>query len=186
MNKIISFVLLCALLLMCFSGCTDPNDTNGDKVGDQEDTPFVEGELDKNSDLVVTLVAYLKQYGTMYDMISRVLFEKIDDIKSGIQPLLVAFDPNDYYFVCGYYNYSSYYRGDDYGNCEKYTWVGYKSESDVKEYYENTNKHQKKGDLLCFGLCLDFGRDVLRYGVYGPPSGGHIIGVTSQWHNVKN
>ena len=142
MKKIISLILLCALSLMCFSGCANSNDSSGDKEQnpdkDKEAAPVIEGELDKSSDLVVTLVAYLKQYGMMYDMISRVLFEKIDDIKSGIQPLLVAFDPNDYYFVCGYYNYPSFYRGDDYGNCENYTWVGYKSESDVKEYYENT------------------------------------------------
>ena len=138
MKKIISFILLSALLLACFSGCAGIDDEGGNQEQNPPDAPTIEGELDKNSDLVVTLVAYLKQYGTMYDMISRVLFEKIDDIKSGIQPLHVAFDPNDYYFVCGYYNYPSYYRGDYYGNCEKYTWVGYKSESDVKEYYENT------------------------------------------------
>ena len=31
----------------------------------------VEGELDKSSDLVVTLVAYLDQYMTEYDLIGR-------------------------------------------------------------------------------------------------------------------
>ena len=79
MKKIISLILLCALSLMCFSGCETPN-VDGNKEQNPPDAPTIEGELDKNSDLVVTLVAYLKQYGTMYDMIGRVLFEKIDKV----------------------------------------------------------------------------------------------------------
>ncbi|MBQ7387105.1 MAG: hypothetical protein IJW03_02950 [Clostridia bacterium] len=137
MKKIILFILVCTLSLMCFSGCENPTDVPG-KNDKEDDAPVIEGELDKNSDLVVTLVAYLEQYTIMYDMISRVVFEKIDDIKTGIQPLHVAFDPNDYYFVCGYYNSSLGHEYIDYENCSKYTWVGYKSESDIKEYYENT------------------------------------------------
>ena len=39
MNKIISFVLLGALLLMCFSGCSIPSDVNTEKETDQETSP---------------------------------------------------------------------------------------------------------------------------------------------------
>ena len=148
MKKIISFILLGALLLMCFSGCTNSNDENGDKEINQEespdtnnkggDMPVVEGELDKSSDLVVTLVAYLDQYMTEYDLIGRTFAQKVDDIKNGIQPLHVVFNPSDYYFVCGYYNSSSEYGDIGYRSCNEYTWVGYKNESDVKEYYNDT------------------------------------------------
>ena len=100
---------------------------------------IVEGELDKSSDLVSTLVAYLEQYWYQYDLIGRSFSQKIDDIKSGIQPLLVAFDPSDYYFVCGYHNPPPE-QGDihylDYHYCNEYTWVVYKNESDIQEYYD--------------------------------------------------
>ena len=99
---------------------------------------IVEGELDKSSDLVSTLVAYLEQYWYQYALIGRTFSQQIDDIKSGIQPLLVAFDPSDYYFVCGYHNPPPE-QGDihylDYHYCNEYTWVLYKDESNIQEYY---------------------------------------------------
>ena len=148
MNKIISFVLLCALLITCFSGCAISNDAKGDKEINQGESPdtnntggdmpvIIEGELDKSSDLVVTLVAYLDQYMTEYDLIGRTFAQKVDDIKNGIQPLHVVFDPSNYYFVCGYYNSPSEYGDIGYRSCNEYTWVGYKNESDVKEYYSD-------------------------------------------------
>ena len=39
MNKIISFVLLCALLITCFSGCAISNDAKGDKEINQGESP---------------------------------------------------------------------------------------------------------------------------------------------------
>ena len=100
-----------------------------------ENSSWQEGELDKSSDLVATLIAYLEQYMVKYDLIGRTFDQKVDDINSGIQPLHVVFDPSDYFFVCGYYN-SPYEYGDfGYRACNEYTWVGYKNESDIKEYY---------------------------------------------------
>lgn len=149
MKKIISIALILSLLLAFFSGCSilnDPtndneqnkdnnSDTNGTNNGVSSD--IVEGELDKSSDLVATLVAYLKQYLYQYNLVGRTFEKKIDDIKSGIQPLHIAFDPANYYFVCGYYNSSSGSSDFGYVNCDEYTWVAYKNESDVKEYYND-------------------------------------------------
>ena len=162
MRKIVSIVLLCSLLLVCFSGCLITNNTNNDKEQNQDTTnntnndkeqnqntppntnssennipAIIEGELDKNSDLIATLVAYLEQYLTDYDLIGRTFAQKVDDVKNGIQPLHVAFDPSDYYFVCGYYNSSSEYGDIGYMSCDEYTWVGYKSETEIKEYYND-------------------------------------------------
>ena len=147
MNKIISFVLLCSLLIMCFSGCSISNNPNGKKESDQESTPItnvnkgntplaiIEGEMDKNSDLVVTLVAYLEQYTTQYNIKGRSFAQQIDHIKNGIQPLHVAFDPTDYYFVCGYYNPANEHDEFVYCCSKDYTWVGYKSETEIQEFY---------------------------------------------------
>lgn len=147
MNKIISIALLCSLLLICFSGCSIPNDPNGEKGSEQGSAPnindakrnttpvIIEGEIDKGSDLVVTLVAYLEQYLTEYDLIGRTFAQKVDDIKNGIQPLHVAFDPADCYFVCGYYDPAEEHNEFVYCCAKNYTWVGYKSEADIQEYY---------------------------------------------------
>ncbi|MBQ9121693.1 MAG: hypothetical protein IJY12_04985 [Clostridia bacterium] len=130
MNKIVSIILLCCLILLCFSGCSTD--------GKDHTTPaIIEGELDKSSDLVVTLIAYLEQYLVDYDLIGRSFFQKVDDIKSGIQPLHVAFDPSNYYFVCGYYN--SVQEHNEFGYCcaKDYTWVGYKNVAEIQEYYKD-------------------------------------------------
>lgn len=145
MNKIISIVLLCSVLLICFSGCSIPNDPNGEKGSEQGGAPsinedkenttmvIIDGEIDKSSDLVVTLVAYLEQYLIDYDLMSRTFSQKVDDIKNGIQPLHVAFDPAKYYFVCGYYDPAEEHNELVYCCAGNYTWVGYKSEADLQE-----------------------------------------------------
>ena len=144
MNKFISFVLLGALLLMCFSGCATWSNANGDKGINQGNTPdtnnkygdipvIIEGELDKNSDLVVTLVAYLEQYTTQYNIRGRSFAQQIDHIKNGIQPLHIAFDPAEYYFVCGYYKPAEDHDELIYCCAKDYTWVGYKSETEIQE-----------------------------------------------------
>lgn len=148
MNRIISFVLLCAILLMCFSGCSISNGPNGEKESRQGDTTevndgknnavpvIVEGELDKNSDLVATLLIYLEQYLTQYNIRGRSFAEQIDHIENGIQPILVAFDPADYYFVCGYYDPPADHYEFGYCCADNYTWVGYRSVAEIREYYK--------------------------------------------------
>ena len=148
MNNIISFVVsLCFLLIMCLSGCSIPNNPNGGKESDKGSVPItsddknntipiiVEGEIDKSSDLVATLVAYLEQYTTQYNIKGRSLAQQIDHIKNGIQPLHVAFDPAEYYFVCGYYNPAEDHDEFIYCCAKDYTWVGYKNETEIQEYY---------------------------------------------------
>ena len=149
MKKIISFILICSTFLVFLTGCSyfdkededNGEDITGD-VGVDNDKDNMEstivGELDKNSDLVVTLVAYLEQYLTQYELIDKSLAQKVDDIKNGIQPLHVAFDPDDYYFVCGYYDPMQEHYEFGYCCAEEYTWVGYKNEADIKEYYNDT------------------------------------------------
>ena len=49
----------------------------------------------------------------------------------------VAFDPSNYYFVCGYYNSPSEYGDVGYQKSKEYTWVGYERESEIQEYYDD-------------------------------------------------
>ena len=111
---------------------TPPAENNG---GNNNTTVNIEGELDRESNLITTLIIYLDQYLYQYQILGRSLFQKIDHVKGGTQPLHVAFDPDNYYFVCGYYNPEE--KHDESGYCcsREYTWVGYKDESEIKEYY---------------------------------------------------
>lgn len=104
---------------------------------DQNNPPMVEGELDKNSELIVELIAYLEQYLVEYDLISVSFSSKVNGIKNGAQPLHVAFDPNNYYFVGGYYNTEHKDSVIDYRYASEYVWVGYESEAEIQEYYND-------------------------------------------------
>ena len=67
MNKIISFVLLCALLITCFSGCKI--DTNGTMVLQSQDA------------LVCSLIEYLQDLFVDHDMPDTSTAIKIDEIQ---------------------------------------------------------------------------------------------------------
>ena len=136
MKKILSVLLLGALLLLCFSGCTTPTDPQGGTETDPATDPVVGEELENESDLVSTLSIYLQQLHMDYDMPSKALFEQIGDVKGGIQPLHVAFDPDSYYYVCGYYNVPEGHSENQYCCAQTdYTWVVYENAEDVKEYH---------------------------------------------------
>ncbi len=82
-----------------------------------------------------TLVEYLEQSIWEYDKKTYSEEEKIDFIKNGAQPLHVAFDPSDYYFVCGYYNDPEGKEIGWYGNAKEYIWVKYGSADKIRETY---------------------------------------------------
>lgn len=82
-----------------------------------------------------TLVGYLERYNWEYDMMTYSEEETIDFIKNGAQPLHVAFDPSDYYFVCGYYNDPEGKEIGGYRNAKKYTWVKFSGADKIRESY---------------------------------------------------
>ena len=115
----------------------NPPEVTTPPANDQNNPPMVEGELDKNSELIVELIAYLEQYLVEYDLISVSFSSKVNGIKNGAQPLHVAFDPNNYYFVGGYYNTEHKDSVIDYRYASEYVWVGYESEAEIQEYYND-------------------------------------------------
>lgn len=159
MKRFILFLLVGAMLLLPLSGCLADNNQNAGTTpanttenttpevttpeattppeDDQNDPPAMGDELDKDSDLIVELIAYLEQYLVEYDLISISFSGKVNGIKNGAQPLHVAFDPNNYYFVGGYYNTTHENSVLDYVNASEYVWVGYESETEIQEYYND-------------------------------------------------
>lgn len=79
---------------------------------------------------------------TSYDMPGNTLADHINQMENhNMVPLHVEFDPLSYYFVCGYYNctHKSANKIDCYYSCaDKYTWVKFESEKDIKEFYNDT------------------------------------------------
>ena len=87
-------------------------------------------------DLRNTLVNYLEKYHMDYLPYFNSAENKIDLIKSGSQPLHVAFAPSDCYFVCGYYNHT--HEGNEvsrYCCAKEYTWVKVGSADKIRETY---------------------------------------------------
>ena len=157
MKRFILFLLIGALLVLPLSGCfadnkqnegTTPNNTTPEATtpevttpeattppeNNQDVPPLAEGELDKSGDLVSMLVAYLEQYYYKRYIDGISLTTKINEIKKDTQPLLVAFDPNHYYYVAGYYNATHEYR-ENYCCASEYTWIKYENEAEIQEFY---------------------------------------------------
>lgn len=156
MKKILSILIIGLLLLCTLLSCdkadakkddattdntTESNTPNETTTPDnsQNDQPITEGELDKSSDLIVALVDYLKEFWEVSDMPGKTLADKIDDIKNGSQPLHVAFDSENYYYVCGYYNALHEYEYGEWCCPEEYTWVKYDAESEIQKSYDGMN-----------------------------------------------
>lgn len=127
MNKIISFVLLGALLLMCFSGCEIPSDND-------KNSPTV---LQSQDALVCSLIEYLQDLFVSHDMPGTSTATKIDEIKNGKQALHVAFNKSECYFVCAYYNYGHNDEAKDYCCVTDYTWVKFNDANEISEKYND-------------------------------------------------
>ena len=148
MKKLILLVLVGSLLLISMSSCL-PNDKNEGTTPDNTtetielnpapNTPIPTGELDKNSDLVVALTAYLKQsvFEFEYNIFGISFSQKINGIKNGAQPIHVAFDPTNYYFVGAYYNPTHEYSESLFCCAQEYTWIAYKNETEIQECYND-------------------------------------------------
>ena len=92
-----------------------------------------------NDGLIDALVEYLRDFYVQYELPDTSLSIKIDKIKNGQQPLLVDFDPDNFYFVCGYYDGVTVNGPLEYKNSEEYTWVRFESQNEIKEIYEDKN-----------------------------------------------
>ena len=125
MKKILSFLLLFALLLLSLSACADSDDGHG--------KPTVLGE--ESSELISALSEHLQSLLISYSMTEVILANQIDKIKNGAQPLLVTFDPSEFYYVCGYYKGTNEDETSFYRNASDYVWLRYEKAEDIRETY---------------------------------------------------
>lgn len=141
MKKIVSIVLLCFLILICFAGCSvkDDNTVQGNTEQEtqktQENAPI---ELKGDDELVLAIIEYLKELNTSCDIGGTTTEEKIDEIKNGQRALYMEFDATSFYFVCGYYD--GYHKhGPICDNCaQEYTWVKFENVNEISKKYKGS------------------------------------------------
>ena len=119
MKRIIVVLVLCALTLSCLASCKgkrrvpdvsdEPPVTQSTKYNSYNGNPLrAITDSEKEKELKSRLTTYLveKKYGWNVIPVDRSLAGNISSINSGADPLLVSFDPADYYYMCAYYNES--------------------------------------------------------------------------------
>lgn len=148
--KIISVILICSFLLLCFSGCSlidnmlakkdvdaDSNITKENEAPTEYPTEFTGIPIEKDSELISSIVDFLYNKHADHMMTSSGLPAKIHKIKSGEAQLLeIAFDPFEYYFVCGYdSNTNGSFDGYDEERAKNCNWFRFDSADEIPEYY---------------------------------------------------
>ena len=145
MNKIkfcsLLIILVCLTLLCgCFSdtgSIYDEISTGKNSVDNIYEQSFAIEDSDTLTDeLINTLVDFLQDLYVQYDLVASTLSDRIDKIKNGQQPMLVDFDPTNFYYVCGYYDGITENGPLKYRNSEEYTWVRFESTNEIKDTYE--------------------------------------------------
>ena len=119
-------------LLILLSGCE--NTDNCDFDNNIDGNFAVELEID--NEIVTSIIQYLEDSKKDIEYRKKNTDWKIQDIKSGAQPLLVDFHDSDTYYICAYYN--GHHQAESIDLCcyGEYTWVKYESEKAIVEYYE--------------------------------------------------
>lgn len=134
------FIILVCLTLLC--GCFSHTGrfSDDDSVDNIYEQSFAVEDSDTlNDELIDSLIDYLKMLYVEYELPDTSLSIKIDNIKKGQQPLLVDFDPDIFYFVCGYYDGVTENGPLKYRNSEEYTWVRFENQNEIKEIHEDKN-----------------------------------------------
>ncbi len=130
-------ILLLALTIllntMILSGCV---------IGAKEpeegvpDTPKY-NTIELSNDIIDEANEYLRTRQQEYYLRDSKFCEQLNRLKSGEKLLHVKFDPNNYYFVCAYYETALGQKVDrSFDDPAKYIWVGFANETEIPQYYE--------------------------------------------------
>ena len=104
--------------------------------------------IELSVDLINSIKDFLYSLNLDVSIVDITLADKFDMIKNGAQPLHVKFDPTEYYYVCAYFDGHCRWEDKcDSEHCEtekatycchdEYVWVGFDSEKDIPEYYND-------------------------------------------------
>ncbi len=132
-NKILALILIISSFCFSFVGCNsvDSDDSSESRFEYEPSVDLVE----PFESLKQTLIKYLQQIYAEYNLIAPSFEKQINKIKNGAKALRVTFDPNNYYYVCAYFNDSCEYEKHLYCCVEKYEWIKFDKETEIKEVY---------------------------------------------------
>lgn len=128
--KALTGVIVLTMLLFAFVGCSFIDRIKGSNAVEKD--PI---ELSENDGRVRTLIAYLEDKFTSYDLPDDTLERKIDNIKNGYRALHVKFDSENAYFICAYC--IDEHDEESLLNCcmNEYTWVEFSKADKISEKY---------------------------------------------------
>lgn len=145
-KKMILLFCVLVLLLLCFLVYAI-----SDIICDAPTEPVVSAYRNPtgiSDDLIREIIDWLYFRDMEYEKIYDFSFEnKLDFFRTGIhndvngyspQPLHAQFDPENYYFVCGYYNATheqAYKECDTYCCSSEYLWVRFETPEDIPDFY---------------------------------------------------
>ena len=142
MKKLILILTLIFAITLCFVACEKFEDdskqeeiTTNEAAGQKEQItlPLLSDE-EKEKELISELTEYLKNKNVDFDAGELVRFD--EHVKRGAQPLHVQIDPENYYYMCGYYNAThNYGENPDYCCAKNYTWVKFEKAAEISEAY---------------------------------------------------
>ena len=113
----------------------NPNEESSEEpVEETTEETWENGPIEaEGNELIAELVDYLQELNAFHSVSYKSWEDKINDIKKGTQPIHIVFDSTQYYYVCGYFSETD----RDYNHTDKYTWVRFKKEGDIQEYYND-------------------------------------------------
>lgn len=148
MNKIISIILLCCLLLTCLSSCAyvdklfgnedkEPEEklpANPEEPKEEDKTPI---ELSADDERVTALLNHLScEFEGLMDVCGPTMANMIDAIKAdNARAMLVNFQSSESCFVCGYYDDEDVRPICKY--VDGFTWVKFENANEITERYKD-------------------------------------------------
>ena len=157
MKKLILILTLIFALALCFVACDKESKENKsdfleDISVESEENNLPDAEIENNIGVLLSKENNIDMFSSFYVHFDELRsygyaapvensFEsKIQRMKNGDRPLLVAFDPSNYYYVCAYFEVPEGHTeigSMAYCCVEKYTWVMFEKEDDILEFYDD-------------------------------------------------
>ncbi len=135
-------VVVTAVSTVLITNAISPTPDVGETPGGSVDSENISGDNEKEPPTYNTievsdeLIEQCINATTNADRTILSYADKINLIKNErVRPIHVMVDPDNYYFVCGYYNSNNILEKAHYGYAREYTWVAFNSLVDIKQYY---------------------------------------------------
>lgn len=146
MKKRFLVLLTVVLVMLCFVlvGCVidddaaerdETADTNETGVAQDNDNFHTEKTFTPEGKLLGRLYEYLEWQTMQFAPPEPGIERLIDYMVGGYAPMLVNYEPDDFYFVCAYYNVKHNSETEEYCCKSEYTWVGFYNAEDIPETY---------------------------------------------------